>query len=802
MKISNRRFCSVFVCLTILTGSNLQPSTVDAQGTSFSYQGQLNANGGPASGLYDFRFRLALDNQGNTYVGDPFLTNGISVSNGLFITSVNFGAGIFTGTNYWLEVDVRTNNPGNTLTYTVLSPLQFVQAAPYAIMANSASNLLGTIPAGQITGSVASANLSGTYGNVLTLDNPGNSFSGNGGGLTNVNAATLNGLNAGSLWQLNGNNITAGQFLGSTNNQPLAIYVNGARVLLLEPGGASVGSGTNTPTGAPSLLGGSAINYIAPGTVGAVIAGGGAMNWYGTAVPWSNSIAVGSDFSTISGGLAITIQASALGSTIGGGYGQSIQTNSTYGTISGGSLNSIGIDASFATIAGGAYNGIGSGSPESAIGGGSENFIYGDASQTGASVISGGYYNIIFTNAFCSFIGGGEYNSILGDPNDNGGTAIVGGVNNVIQTNAPNSFIGGGYGNSIFGDANDYGASVIVGGGYNTINKNSDHAFIGGGWYNFMGSNDYEGVIVGGYQNSMLNSAGYSFIGSGEDNIISTNTAHASVVGGYNNVIGTNAEYSFIGGGLNNTIYGDNQNYGTSVIVGGDADIAYPGSFNSFIGGGQNNTIGTNADHSTIAGGINNSISTGAYQSFAAGAGTKVNNNNSFVWGDGSTTTSSSAGNSVTFRASGGYRFFTGSGSGGATLAAGATSWTTLSDRNAKKDFAPLDAEEVLEKLAQVPVEQWHYKWEKDSDTMNIGPMAQDFKHTFYPGRDDKGITTLEFDGVELAAIKGLNQKLEDRSQKLETENAELKHENDMLAARLDELAQAVKTLAEKNDAK
>jgi hypothetical protein len=61
----------------------------------------------------------------------------------------------------------------------------------------------------------------------------------------------------------------------------------------------------------------------------------------------------------------------------------------------------------------------------------------------------------------------------------------------------------------------------------------------------------------------------------------------------------------------------------------------------------------------------------------------------------------------------------------------------------------------------------------------NIGPMAQDFKHAFYPGRDDKGITTLEFDGVELAAIQGLNQKLEQK----ETEITELK-------ARLEKLEQ------------
>ena len=42
----------------------------------------------------------------------------------------------------------------------------------------------------------------------------------------------------------------------------------------------------------------------------------------------------------------------------------------------------------------------------------------------------------------------------------------------------------------------------------------------------------------------------------------------------------------------------------------------------------------------------------------------------------------------------------------------------------------------------------------RNNDVPNIGPMAQDFKAAFYPGRDDKGISTLEFDGVELAAIR------------------------------------------------
>jgi hypothetical protein len=73
-----------------------------------------------------------------------------------------------------------------------------------------------------------------------------------------------------------------------------------------------------------------------------------------------------------------------------------------------------------------------------------------------------------------------------------------------------------------------------------------------------------------------------------------------------------------------------------------------------------------------------------------------------------------------------------------------------------------VNGEEVLKKLAAMPLQSWNYKWEADTNTPHLGPMAQDFKAAFYPGRDDKSISTLEFDGVELAAIQGLNQKLEE----------------------------------------
>jgi hypothetical protein len=98
-----------------------------------------------------------------------------------------------------------------------------------------------------------------------------------------------------------------------------------------------------------------------------------------------------------------------------------------------------------------------------------------------------------------------------------------------------------------------------------------------------------------------------------------------------------------------------------------------------------------------------------------------------------------------------------------------------------------------LEKLAHIPIEQWNYKWEADSDVPNIGPMAQDFKTAFYPGRDDKSISTLEFDGVELAAIQGLNAKVDARSQKADDRIQQLEAENAALKRRLEAVEKIVR---------
>ena len=86
------------------------------------------------------------------------------------------------------------------------------------------------------------------------------------------------------------------------------------------------------------------------------------------------------------------------------------------------------------------------------------------------------------------------------------------------------------------------------------------------------------------------------------------------------------------------------------------------------------------------------------------------------------------------------------------------TTWVNSSDRNAKEKIEPVNAAAVLAKVAALPLSQWSYKVDSER---HIGPMAQDFYAAFGTGADDKHIATVDADGVALAAIQGLNQKLE-----------------------------------------
>ena len=124
-------------------------------------------------------------------------------------------------------------------------------------------------------------------------------------------------------------------------------------------------------------------------------------------------------------------------------------------------------------------------------------------------------------------------------------------------------------------------------------------------------------------------------------------------------------------------------------------------------------------------------------------------------------------------RAEGGVTFLTNT-SGlpltGVVLAHGSSSWAPASDRNIKANFAPVDGRGVLARLLAMPIETWNYL-SQDPAIRHIGPMAQDFAAAFEVGEDDTHISTVDADGVALAAIQGLHALLQEEDDQIAAEH-------------------------------
>jgi len=137
------------------------------------------------------------------------------------------------------------------------------------------------------------------------------------------------------------------------------------------------------------------------------------------------------------------------------------------------------------------------------------------------------------------------------------------------------------------------------------------------------------------------------------------------------------------------------------------------------------------------------------------------------------------------------------SGSNGANQSVvwtpGSASWSFTSDRDTKDRVAAVDAESILEKLLHVPIAEWSYIGYYQR---HIGPMAQDFHAQFPLNPNDKALNDADLHGVALAAIQGLNEKIESRKQKAETRFEKLEAENAELKDRLEKLE---RSLNEKN---
>jgi len=190
-------------------------ASAGAQGTAFTYQGLLQADGRPVGGVFDLRFTACDAVTNGNVVGGPVTNAAVWVTNGLVTTMVDLGAGVFAGPAVWLQVEVRTNGASG---FTPLFPRQPVTAAPYAILAGSA------VTASNVPGAVTAAQLPALYAAAVVLSNvqPVDV-------LTGAGVASVNGTYAPFDWSdlVNGNTTDTNGVLmygGGATNGGLTAY--------------------------------------------------------------------------------------------------------------------------------------------------------------------------------------------------------------------------------------------------------------------------------------------------------------------------------------------------------------------------------------------------------------------------------------------------------------------------------------------------------------------------------------------------------------------------------------------------
>ncbi len=357
--------------------------------------------------------------------------------------------------------------------------------------------------------------------------------------------------------------------------------------------------------------------------------------------------------------------------------------------------------------------------------------------------------------ARCNVLGGSSGNSIPagidgatvagggapGLPNrvtGNGGT-VAGGFDNLA---GERSTVAGGSGNtalyftaSVGGGSNNRALAeeATVAGGLNNV-ASDRFATVGGGAVNTASSQNT--TVAGGSGNTA--GANYATVGGGVSN--SAGEVYAVVSGGNHNL--AQGPYSAVGGGGNNTASGPQ----------------------STVAGGAGNTAG--GEYATIPGGFGNRAD-GAY-SFAAGNRAQIASGQpgAFLFADASPFPFPAlAPDEFAVRATGGVRLVTavdGSGApaAGVRLSAGSGSWETLSDVNAKTGFVPVDENQILDRLMALPINTWSYR-SQDASIRHIGPTAQDFYSAFRLGTDDRYISTVDEEGVALAAVQALARKVQ-----------------------------------------
>lgn len=501
-------------------------TAAEPQSAALTYQGQIQRDGQPFTGLVDLDLRLFDADSGGIEIrrfdGPEYAD--YPVQDGLLQIELPLAAADFDGNTRWLEIHVD----GVSLT-----PRQRIASTPYATRALSVNALAldgtelrdGAVAGAKLAnaavtaaklaansvdgGKIADASIKAADIDANQIQRRLNSGCGNGAISAVSEAGAVSCTGAG--WALGGNADTdpAQDFLGTLDETPLVLGVNGKEAVRVLPDRVEFTSG-----GAPvrvegaSLLANPDTNSRDADYAGTVVLGGGEVRINGVLASSGNRLVAPSAGGELTSHFA----------SIGGGTGN----------------RAAGVAAS--------------------IGGGSSNVVDGDSAS-----VSGGQFNE--ANGRFAHVGGGSDNSAAdyaatiagGESNIAGWRAFVGGG---VGNQASNEYasIGGGNANRIEG-----ARSTIAGGDQNTIGPTAAHAAIGGGDSNRVSGAATHGVIGGGTHNEIdatrgtIGGGGFNRILGGADNSLiaggSSNTSggkHASVGGGTNNCAG--GDYSWAGG--------------------------------------------------------------------------------------------------------------------------------------------------------------------------------------------------------------------------------------------------------------
>lgn len=470
-------------------------------------------------------------------------------------------------------------------------------------------------------------------------------------------------------------------------------------------GGGTLEHGGNLTCGHPT-------NTVTDGTAGATICGGGGEI---TTDSGSDSLSneVGGDFGVCTGGQDNTVDGE-LG-TVGGGGSNSCTGRA--GTVAGGSGNEATADG--ACVGGGFSN---SAMDQSCtVAGGKTNAATGEGACVGGGLKNG-------SNGKASTVGGGSDNGASGS-----GATISGGKQNVCD--GEDVTIAGGCGNAGF----------------------KQGATVGGGVGN--SSNGKGATNTGGFDNSCTDD--FSSNLGGQNNTVSGKGS--TNCGGIDNSLG--ADFGCNVGGKSNSVVGP----GGCVTGGRQNEVR---GLNASVTGGQDNTA--SGQNATVLGGQANTSD--GDLSLTAGRQADANGQiGATVLADGSSTPASATDSNQLVVQAGGSRssgaaakvLSQSDGSAGVTLTAGSGSWSSLSARAAKTDVEPVDEDDVLDRVADLDVSTWRYTGQA-ADVRHMGPMAEAFHEAFGLGADEETISTVDADGVALAAISALSRKLDEKDGRID----------------------------------